>query len=450
MTTRRLLTAALLTGLAASSLAAQETRRVTLQEALRLAAYNSPTMVTARQDVRVARAQERQTLGAFLPNLNTTGNESYTPVRIDATTGGAASAGSGTPYNQRYGFSASLDLFTGFRRGANRSAASATTDLREATRVRQEYAVALSTKQAFFNALAAMELVAVAETRLRRAAEQLNLVSEKLRLGATTRSDSLRSRVEYGNAQLQLIQARADQRNTQATLGRAVGTEGLVAPVPDTTLEVRLGALDTAALRREALAAAPSVREAEMTLVSAQASLRASRAAYLPTISASLNQSWSRALNGMFSATPFEVVRGGDTTLNRMPFVGSRSLSVSFSYPIFDRFQRETSVATASSSVISAEARRRDARLFLDANLTQALASLEAASAKIDIARVSVAAAEEDLRMQRERYRLGTSTIVEVLTTQVSLDQAQVDLVRARYDYLVARAQLEAYVGHAL
>lgn len=450
MTTRHLLSAALLTGLMASTLSAQGSRRVTLQEALHLAADNSPTMVTARQDVRVARAQERQTFGAFLPNINTSGSESYTPVRIDATTGGAASAGTGTPYNQRLALSASLDLFTGFRRGANRRAAQATTDLRESTRIRQEYAVALSTKQAFFNALAAMELVAVAETRLRRASEQLNLVSEKLRLGATTRSDSLRSRVEYGNAQLTLIQARADQRNTQATLGRAVGFEGLVAPVPDTTLEVRLGTLDTAALRREALAAAPSVREAEMTLLSSQMSLRASRAQYLPTISASLNQSWSRALNGMVSADPFQVIRGADTTLNSMPFTSSRSLQVSFSYPLFDRFQRETSVATATSGVTSAEARLRDARLLLDANLTQALAALEAAGAKIDIARVSVAAAEEDLRMQRERYRLGTSTIVEVLTTQVSLDQAQVDLVRARYDYLVARAQLEAYVGHAL
>jgi hypothetical protein len=32
----------------------------------------------------------------------------------------------------------------------------------------------------------------------------------------------------------------------------------------------------------------------------------------------------------------------------------------------------------------------------------------------------------------------------------VAADQAQVDLVSARYDYLVARAQVEAYVGRAL
>ncbi len=63
---------------------------------------------------------------------------------------------------------------------------------------------------------------------------------------------------------------------------------------------------------------------------------------------------------------------------------------------------------------------------------------------------MSRAAAEEDLRVQQERYRLGAATIVEVLTSQVSLDQAGVDMVQARLDYLVARAQLEALVGREL
>jgi outer membrane protein TolC len=52
--------------------------------------------------------------------------------------------------------------------------------------------------------------------------------------------------------------------------------------------------------------------------------------------------------------------------------------------------------------------------------------------------------------MQRERYRLGTSTIVDLLTSQAALNQAQANLVQARYNYLVARAQIEALVGHGL
>ena len=52
--------------------------------------------------------------------------------------------------------------------------------------------------------------------------------------------------------------------------------------------------------------------------------------------------------------------------------------------------------------------------------------------------------------MQQERYTLGMATIVDVLTSQVSLDQAEVDIVRARFDFLVAKAQIEALIGREL
>lgn len=470
MTSRTLCTAALLVlvapGLTAQQPAAQPAAaptayaaapnvpRVTLAEALRLAEQNAPSMVQARQNVRTARANQRQTMGAYLPSLSTTANESYTPVRLDATTGTAAASGQSTPYNQRFGFSASLPLFTGFQRGANQRAARATTDQREAAQLQQEYATALSAKQAFFAALANAELVTVAETQLRRSDEQLKLTTEKLRLGATTRSDSLSAMVDYGNSQLTLIQARANLQYAQVNLGRIIGMDGAVAPVPDTALEVRLGPLDTAALRREASATAPSVGQAEASLAAARATLSANRSQYFPSITASYSQSWSRALNGAFSPTPYwTAVRGAsppDSTYSTMPFTGSKTFSIAFSLPIFNGFGRETNIINADANVITAEANLRDARLALDASLTQAVAGMNSAAQQIDIARSSVAAAEENLRMQQERYRLGTSTIVDLLTSQAALNQAQANLVSARYNYLVARAQIEALVGHTL
>jgi outer membrane protein len=446
MMTRRLLLSAALLALAAPGLAAQQPAqpaatppgqglpRVTLQEALRLAAQNQPAMVQARQDIRVAGWGARQALGAFLPTLSTSASGSQAgSERYNATTGQRVI--NPFPYSESYGLSSRLNLFTGFQRGANRRSAAATQDLRAATLQRQDYAIALSTKQAFFSALATAELVTVAETQLRRSDEQLRLASEKLRLGATTRSDSLRARVDYGNSQLQLIQARANLQYALANLGRAVGATGQVAPIPDSTLEARLTGLDTAALRREALANAPSVRESDASLAASRAALGASRAQWMPTVLATWSQNWSRSTSGI-----------RDT----IPWLGAWNVGLSVSYPIFNGFQRETAIATADANVISAEARQRDARLSLDASLTQALAALDAAGAKIDIARASLDAAEEDLRMQQERYRLGTSTIVDLLTSQAALNQAQAALVQARYDYLVARAQVEALVGHAL
>jgi len=98
----------------------------------------------------------------------------------------------------------------------------------------------------------------------------------------------------------------------------------------------------------------------------------------------------------------------------------------------------------------SARAQAEDSRRQVNADLTVYLASLAAARSMLEIAAASRAASEEDLRVQRERYRLGAATIVDVLASQVNLDQAEVDIVQARFDYLVAKAQIEALVGREL
>jgi outer membrane protein TolC len=97
-----------------------------------------------------------------------------------------------------------------------------------------------------------------------------------------------------------------------------------------------------------------------------------------------------------------------------------------------------------------AEANASDAQRQVDADLITALAQLDAARQRIQITGISVAAATEDLRVQQERYRLGASTIVDLLTSQEALNQAEVDVVNARFDYLRAKAQIEALIGRNL
>lgn len=433
---KRLMLAAAMAALFTPALAAQDTagvRHITLAEAVDFSLRSQPAMVTARQNVRVADFGERQALAAFLPSLSAGGSTSKnSAARANSNSGQVQTFPN--PYSNNFSLSASLDLFTGFRRGALRSQAQATANQNDAALLQQQFATVLATKQAFFQALAAAELVGVQEAQLRRSDEQLKLTSERLRLGATTRSDSLRARVDYGNSQLALITAQNSLRNAEAELARAIQVDGLVMAVYDSSLFGRVTGLDTAALRRDAMASAPSVRQADASFAAAQASLHASRSSYMPTISLGASLGWA----------------GSDNT----PFAGSYrntwNYRLSMSFPLFNNLSREASVISADANVTSSQARARDARLALDASLTQQLAALDAAAASIDVSVVSVAAAEEDLRMQRERYRLGAVTILEVLTSQASLEQAQVNLVQARYNYLVARAQIEALVGHSL
>ena len=63
---------------------------------------------------------------------------------------------------------------------------------------------------------------------------------------------------------------------------------------------------------------------------------------------------------------------------------------------------------------------------------------------------ISVTAAKEDLRVQQLRYNAGASTLLDVLTSQNQLSQAETALIQARFDARVARARLEALIGQRL
>ena len=135
---------------------------------------------------------------------------------------------------------------------------------------------------------------------------------------------------------------------------------------------------------------------------------------------------------------------------NDYTFLNSRQVSLGLSWPIFNRFQREQGVVNALTSLDNAEAQAADERRGVLADLRAAIAALEAARLTISITQTSVLAAEEDLRVQQERYRLGAATIVDVLTSQEALNQAEVDAVTARFDYVRARAAISALIGRTL
>ena len=97
-----------------------------------------------------------------------------------------------------------------------------------------------------------------------------------------------------------------------------------------------------------------------------------------------------------------------------------------------------------------ARIREEDTRLEARQAADGALRALATAVTAIDIAREAVALADEDLRAIRERYRVGVATALDVVTSQVALDQARVNLVGSRYDYVTAKAELEAVLGREL
>ncbi|HEY0971131.1 MAG TPA: TolC family protein [Gemmatimonadales bacterium] len=421
-----------------ASPAPDDARPIPLDEAVRLAHQNAPALVQARGQLRSSAAQVRRNQATFIPNVNfgtSTSNQkgaTYFQGQLVPLTG--------NPWSFSNTVSANLQLFDGGQRFADIAAARANVDAAEAGEVNQRFNVALQVKQQYYAVLAQREAEAAALQQLEQAQQQLAAAAARLAAGSATKSDSLRTAIQVSNAQLAALQARTNIANANASLTRLVGTPYLVTAGAPEDEPVEAAPLDSATLARLA-DDSPAVRQAQASLTAARASVRSAKTAYWPTVTTSYSYSSNQSSSG-FEAGNLWLLTGENP--NRKQF------SVNLSYPIFNQLQRETAVITADVQARNAEAALRDAQLAAQQSLAQALGTLGLAQERIRIQQQTVVSAEEDLRVQTERYELGAATLLDVLTSQTTLNQARLALIQARFDARIARAQLEAIVGRDL
>ena len=395
--------------------------RVTLDEAVRRSLEASPTVAHSAGAVRTSEAGERSARGAFLPTLSANASSS---LSAEQQLGSQTGLSDGFADSYGAGISASVPVYTGGRRTAELRQARAETSAAEASLEAQRYSVVLATKRTFYDVLRADDLIRVAESQVRRAEESLEAAELRLRVGSATRSDVLRARLELNDARQALAQARSDREVASFALGRAVGAPGPVAADQSEPLRPTPLAVPADSLVSLVTTQAPSVRAEAAGVTAAQAGMNAARAQYRPTVTLGTGAGWANqdpALDG-----------GADW-----------DLQLGVSIPIFDGYQREATVERARVQADVARVQLADAERAARAELERTLSALRLAEQRIGLAEEAVQVAEEDLRVQDQRYRMGSSTMLERLASQTALTQAESDLVAARYDYQLARAGLE-------
>jgi len=409
---------------------------ISLQEAVALAQRNAPAAVQARGQLRTAASAVRSAYGAFVPSLSVSMNQTQqSGQRFDALRNQVVSVTQ--PWSYSTGISSGLELFDGGRRFADLRARRADEDAAEANEITQRFSIALEVKREYANILAARESESAARAQLEQAQAQLNAAVARVQAGAATMSDSLRSLIQVGDARLALLTAQNNLRIASASLTRLVATPFMVTANPADTMDLPIIQLDSAALEQMALQG-PAVEQAEMQLRAANAGVGSSKSTYLPSVR------MSYSYNGQ-GTDPYGF--GSDTTKR---FLYGSNFSLSLNFPLFNNFSREDQIVRARVSQENAGAQLRDARLASQQSLIQQLGALRTAEERIRIQQASVLAALEDLRVQQQRYSLGASTLLDVLTSQSQLNQARAALIQARQDYRIARAQIEAIIGRDL
>jgi outer membrane protein len=420
---------------AQSPITIEGARAIPLKDAVTLAQQNALGAVQARGQVRTAESSVRAARASLFPSLNfTMGQVNQSGDRFDSQ-GRLVPYLAPQPWSYSTGISSTVNLFDGGRRLSEIRRTRSDVGAAEANEVSQQFNVSLQVKTQYYDILAARESEAAARAQLEQAQEQLKASIARTRAGVATLSDSLRSVVAVGNAQLALITARNNVRVASAALTRLVGSETPVTALPSDTLDLALAPIDSASLAGM-LDEGPLVRQAEAQLASAQVSVRSARAPYLPTV----DLTYSRSGNG------FDKYYG----IGGQSLAYTNNFAIRLAYPLFNNYQREDNLNRARVQAEIADASVRDARLAAQQNLVQQLGALRTAQQRIALQQVSVAAATEDVRVQQQRYTLGASTLLDLLTSQSTLDAARSALIQARQDFRVARAQLEALVGREL
>jgi outer membrane protein TolC len=410
---------------------------VTLDQAIKLSEQSQPTVVAAVGTVNVDDATIRARKGAFLPSLSVASSASSSfsqgPSRSDVTTGQIIS-GDRVSQSVSMSASSSLTLFDGFLRSHNLAAARANGVFADANLLNVKAQNVLNVTTGFFAVLAAQQLTRVDSAGVLSAQAQYQVAVAKLHSGAAARSDSLSALVILANAQLQLLKDQAQLVSAEANLGHLVGVDVEVSAIDDSMYYRGMAAIDTTAIRNEALTVSPAMRTFDANVSAARAFYLSSKSTYWPTINLTLGLGYT-----------------GNNADSNYTLRQSRSISLGLNWALFNGFTRDLNIETAAVQVDNANALLADERRFVEASITQQYAALSSAQVQVTVAQTSVDAATENLRVVMARYQAGsTATIVDVDQAQQQLTQAQVNVVQARFSYVQAKAQLEALIGRRL
>ncbi len=316
--------------------------------------------------------------------------------------------------------------------GARVSQAEARIDAATKRAVLARERIAFGVIVAFLSARRAEKLRQVAEESLAVAREQRKVAGDLYDLGVVARNDVLAADVQVANEEAALIVAenRVELSRSRLALRMGFSGERVVIPdpgefpVPTGPLPPLSESLDVAWKKRpELVAQGAIVREGE-------AAVSAARAEFAPTLFAQGGYSYeSNEFNPNQSI--FSLLLGGKINL-------------------FSGFSDEASKREALHTV---ERRKEELALFQDEialAVKRAHLSVVEAGKKKAVAEVAVAGAEENLRIQNNRYREGLSISTEVLEAQNLLSRAKVDLSNATFDLFEARYNLLTERGEIL
>jgi outer membrane protein len=429
--------------LAATSAAQDSTvRRLTLGDAVRIAARQNASVEIARLRADEAEARVTQRRADLLPNVSTYIQEAgrtfnTSTLGIDFPTP-AGQKPVFDPRGQVMGPINTTDIRGRFQqnlfdpgalgrvRAAKAAARSSSADADEAAEL-----AASTAALAYVRAMRAEADLKSRQTDTTLATELLGIAQSQLQAGTGVGLDVTRARAQLSSTKANLIASRNARDRAQLDLVRALSlpANSRIVLVDSLASPVDAAVADEAALVAQALNTRADLRAEVQRLRAAQTSISAVRAERLPTLG--------------LVADDGAIGKMGQRLLNTYTW------GLELSLPLFDGFRREGRIAEQSAIANESRARLRDLELQASADVHGALLDMSAAREQLDAARERLALAEQELSQARERFNAGVAGNADVVNASLALTGSRSLVIDAETAYDLARLSLARATGSA-
>jgi outer membrane protein len=419
--------------------AATMIKPVSLQECLETALKQSVLIHAAREGVRGAEAQQKEAFTGFLPKLSTSYN--YTRLNQDPYVVfpgmppliPPGNMTTGTKDNYNWNIEARQPLFAGGGIMANYEASRLAADIARMEEAATVQDLVSDVKVSYFKILKAARILTIAKQSVEQLKAHRDTAQGFFDEGIIPRNDLLYAEVELANGRQFLLQAENGLEMAKAKfntlLRRSIDSPVEVDDVlKGQPLETPLDACIAAALENR-----PEIRSYMLRLEQARSGVKLAKSEYYPNVSFVGNYARYGNTPDM-AGSPYR------------PQENWYILALA-NWSLWEWGKTKHRVDTGISREKQAADILSNIRDQITLEVKNAFLLLHEADKQIQVTKMAIQQAEENFRINTERYREQVGTSTNVIDAQTLLTKARSDHFNALGDFNINQARLERAMG---
>lgn len=455
------------------SLVAQ-TKKWTLEECINYALKNNISVKQSELQLELAEISKKDAFGNFLPNLNASAMNSWnTGLTQNVTTGVLQTQ---TTRNSSYSITAGLTLFDGLRniRANQRAEIAKLASQYNLDKMKDD--ISLHVANAYLQILLNKANLEALESQNLVTQEQWERTSDLVDAGMLPRGDLLEIEATDASEKQRIAVAENAVEISLISLAQLLLIKDYENfDIVDSDFDILPSDILDKPVR-EIIASAQEnrseVKIAEKQVDLAMKDLELARSEYYPSLSGFFNYNTresgaNRIVQGgidpdrptvpvgVVEATGEVVVAPNFALLSQppLPFFDQLSANDGISYglqlniPIFNGLAARNNVKRRKIELKNSEYQLEQAKLDLESNVYQAFVDVKGALKAYEAALVALESQELAHQYAVDRFDVGMTTAFDFSQSKQRLDNAKVELNRAKFDYIFKLKVLELYFG---